>query len=109
MISDRTLQAAILALLPPGADRIDIDFDRRNEFGNPWTVTFAGSGATATAIGALLSDATKKATSVYLMRRDENERALAADRNRAGVALAYSADWTPQPDARVFARAEERN
>ena len=102
MITDRELSAAILARKPEAASRIEIEHDDRNLFGKPWGVALFFDGDCVTENGETLSIALNKAEVSMRRKRAENTR-------RAGVALAYSADWTGQPDARVFANATERN
>ncbi len=102
MITDRELAAAILARKPKDARRMEIVHDEGNLFGKPWDVSLFWDGDGVTEFGETLSIALNKAEVSMRRKRAENTR-------RAGVALAYSADWTPQPDARVFVDMEGRN
>jgi hypothetical protein len=102
MISDRSLADAIWQRKPDKARRIEIAHDD-----NGWCVTVSGglpfpNSTCVSEIAPGLATALRAADLSF-------KRALIVDRNRAGVALAYSADWTPQPDARVFTGATERN
>jgi hypothetical protein len=86
MISDRTLADAIWQRKPADARSIEISHSDRG-----WCVTITGGavGVNATCVSEIapgLGEALAKANLSF-------KRALIVDRDRAGVALAYSADW----------------
>jgi hypothetical protein len=86
MISDRQLAHEIWTRKPDGARRIEIAHDDGG-----WCVTVTGgaTGLNATCVSEIapsLETALRAANLSY-------KRALIVDRNRAGVAIAYSSDW----------------
>lgn len=86
MISDRQLAHEIWTRKPDNARSIEIGHSDRG-----WCVTITGGaiGVNATCVSEIapgLGEALAKANVSF-------KRALIVDRDRAGVALAYSSDW----------------
>jgi hypothetical protein len=71
MISDRTLESAILARKPKDARRIEIVHDAGNLFGKPWDVSLFWEGDGVTEFGATFGEALNKAE--VSMRRKQAE------------------------------------
>ena len=84
-MNDEQLEAAILAIKPKDARRIEVIHDSGNIFGKPWDVSLFWDGDNVTEFGATLAEARNKAEVSMRRKRDENKR-------RAGVALAYARD-----------------
>ncbi len=107
MISDRQIADAIMARMPDNVTSFEIGHKTGKHFSSHWRVTIHDDAMLerhdcVSELDPSLEVALAKANVSLLRKRAEIAR-------KNSVALAYSADWTPQPDARVFDRATERN
>ena len=83
MITDRELQAAILARKPDGVRRMEIEHDTGNLFGKPWGVALFWGDDCTQENGETFGEALRKAEVSFRRKRAEATR-------QKGLALVFT-------------------